>query len=142
MKKIFFSSIFFILSFAVVEFSHAGVSMKLEGTCRATQLDRTVKTFKYFSSFNGCKNKSSAAYTTKTGDSVLTGVREFVGDKDVYTFSTGTVEDTIRLTFANSTGNTSGTMTYYDDTLGEQAPRKRTIKVTCEIRDYEYAECP
>ncbi|HXH29845.1 MAG TPA: hypothetical protein VNJ01_03430 [Bacteriovoracaceae bacterium] len=144
MKKIVIMSAFFIVTLTLASLSHAGVSMKLEGSCKLVQADSSVKHFVYYSNFSGCSNKSSAAISIDEGQALYTGVRSFVGEKDVYSFvvdENGKKQEAVKLTFANSTGNTSGTITYLDDSIDDRAPRKRTAKVTCEIRDYEYAEC-
>lgn len=109
----------------------SGTSMKVEGTCSGTLDDGTAVSFVYYSDFDGCKNVNKGALTFTAGlEGLLTGSRTFKGDSDVYTFPEN------KLTFANSTGNTSGKL-HYKDNKGV----KRFIPVSCEVRDYEYPEC-
>lgn len=128
----------FTLAFALFSVSAlAGTSMKVEGSCSGTLEDATPVSFVYYSSFDGCEDKSKAAVTFHEGIGMdlHTGTREFVGDKDVYKF-TQDKEEAVRLTFADSTGNTSGTLRY-TDMNGES----KTVEVQCEVRDYHYGEC-
>lgn len=119
----------------------AGTAMKLEGTCHGTLKNRTSVSFNYYSSFNGCRDKSSAAisFTSGIDSGLYTGTRN-LGTNDVYSFNVKEArqksKELVRLTFANSTGNTGGTLRYIDDNS-----KLQSIKVRCEIRDYEYGEC-
>ena len=106
-----------------------GSAMKVEGTCSGNLADGTAVSFTYYSDFDGCKNESKSAVTFNSGiEGLYTGKRA-LADKDVHSYPQH------RLTFANSTGNTEGTLQYTD----HQGARQ-TVKVQCDVRDYEYAE--
>ncbi len=125
-----------ILSFIILNLitnakASAGSSLKLEGTCQGKLKDGSPVAFRYYSNFNGCVNVSKGGVTfTKGLEGLLTGTRSFQDGKDIYSFPSH------RITFADSTGNTSGKFRYKDD-----HGVFHTVTVTCEIRDYEYSEC-
>lgn len=106
-----------------------GATMKLEGTCTGSLADGTAVSFNYYSDFDGCKSDSRSAVTFSSGiEGLFTGKRT-LGDQDVHSYPE------YQLSFANSTGNTEGTLRY-NDRQGVQ----QKVKVQCDIRDYEYAE--
>ena len=108
----------------------SGTTMNFEGTCSGTLRDGTEISFKYFLNFNGCTPRATAGLTyTKGMEGLLTGTRSFTDDKDLYSFPQTSV------TFANSTGNTSGIFKYFDGRY------TRSVKVQCDVRDYEYSDC-
>ncbi len=113
---------------------NAKTNMNLEGTCKGNLHDRSNIKFTYYSDFDGCKEKSVAGMTVNQSTSfsrgMATGERSFTDDLDIYSFKT------MKLTFANSTGNTGGKLTYKD-----KAGKSRTVAVRCEIRNYEYSDC-
>lgn len=109
--------------------TEAGSSMKLEGTCTGSLADGTEVGMNYYSDFDGCKKTSKSAVTFTSGiEGLFTGTRT-LAQEDVHSYPQH------RLTFANSTGNTEGTL-QYTDTQGV----KQSVKVLCDVRDYEYAE--
>lgn len=118
----------------------AGTAMKLEGNCNGTLKDGSEVSFSYYSNFDGCKEKSTAAVTFTSNDMGLnTGSRSFIGSKDVYMFDVvenGKKKEKVRISFADSTGNTSGSLRYTDAN-----GKKQSVTVQCEIRDYEYSDC-
>ena len=123
--KILFISFLMTLSSVVL----AGTTMKLEGSCSGKINQETVS-FNYYSTFDGCKNKSNAALSFTSGhEGLYTGLRSFKGNKDIYEL--GKKQEKLGLEFLNSTGNVSGKLKY----------NKKIINVKCEIRDYEYGEC-
>lgn len=128
-----------LFTLAVVLFTlNAGAAtMKMEGQCSGTLKDGTAVSYTYYSNFDGCKNRSRAAVTFHEGLALdlHTGVRSFSNGKDIYKFKQDKKE-VVRLTFADSTGNTSGELTY-TDTEGE----KQTVELSCMIRDYSYGDC-
>lgn len=106
-----------------------GATMKLEGTCAGNLADGTAVSFNYYSDFNGCKIDSKSAVTFSSGiEGLYTGKRT-LGAEDVHSYPEH------RLSFANSTGNTEGTLQYTDRQGSQQK-----VKVQCDVRDYEYAE--
>ena len=108
----------------------SGTTMNLEGKCSGTLRDGSSVSFTYYSNFNGCTSKATAALTyTKGMEGLLTGTRSFTDEKDYYLFPQTSV------TFANSTGNTSGTFKYFDGRY------TKSVKVQCDVRDYEYSDC-
>lgn len=114
---------------------HARTNMNLEGSCVGQLHDKKTVAFTYYSDFDGCKATSKAGITftrstSSVGQGLSTGERSFTDAKEIYTFKDK------KLTFANMTGNEYGSFTYKD-----QNRRTRTIKVTCQIRNYEYAPC-
>lgn len=118
-------------------------TMKIEGFC-TSETSGSWRNFKYYSTFNGCRSKSSAAISNADDDKygpdvgLYTGTRTLSDTKDTYSVTrkvSGRVKEIIRLVFANSTGNTTGSLTYYEGS------KKQTITVRCDVRDYEYAEC-
>lgn len=109
--------------------TESGTEMKLEGACTGILVDGTPVSFNYYSDFNGCGDTSKSAVTFTSGiEGLFTGER-VLGEKDVHTYPQH------RLTFANSTGNTDGTLQYTDS-----EGTKQNVQVQCDIRDYEYAE--
>lgn len=133
--KFIISSLFLLTA----SLSFAGTNLKLEGTCNGSFKNGTPVSFTYHSNFNGCKNTSTGAIAFTDGSGkVLTGVRT-LGSKDVYSFKIKEGKKTrehVRLTFANSTGNTEGSIRYLNENNKIQ-----TATVSCEIRDYEYGDC-
>ncbi len=107
--------------------------MKLEGSCHGNFSDGTPVSFTYYSDFNGCQQNINAAIklSPNFGSQYFKGKRAFEDSKDIYTV------ETYRVTFKDSTGNTSGVFSYLD-VVGH----RQSITVQCEIRDYEYDECP
>jgi len=115
------------LAFILAPAAYAGTSMKVEGTCTGTILSRMTISFTYYSNFEGCTKVSDAALSfTKGLEGLFTGKRRFTTTQDIYTLSGGH-----NLTFANSTGNTSANLTYQGE----------TVRVQCQVRDYEYEDC-
>ena len=84
------------------------------------------------SNFNGCKKVSTSAVSFQSGlDGLSTGTRSFTDSSDNYVFNS------YKLSFANSTGNTTGKLSYKDESTG----RIKSVKVSCDVRDYEYTDC-
>jgi hypothetical protein len=131
MKKLITSFFFSLLTASI---AHSGTSMKFEGSCSGTLSNNAPINFKYYSDFDGCKEKSTAAisFTSEEGEErgLVTGKRSFQGDKDIYAFGA------TRVVFENSTGNTSGDMIYLNEETGES----EEVVVQCMVRDYHYAE--
>lgn len=122
-----------IFSAAVILFSSTAwsLSMKLEGACAGKLADGTQIAFRYYSNFNGCTQSAKAAISYDQGrEGMLTGIRSFTDSSDVYNFGN------TRITFANSTGNTSGRFRYIDS-----RGARHTATLECDVRDYEYGEC-
>ncbi len=110
----------------------AGTSMKVEGSCSGTLSNGQAVSYTYYSNFNGCKSSASGAVSFKKGlEGLHTGTRSFTDSSDIYNLGS------YKLTFANSTGNTTGKLTYKDPSTGAT----KTAKMTCSVRDYEYSEC-
>lgn len=110
----------------------AGSSMKVEGTCSGKLPDGSDISYTYYSDFDGCAKKSGAAVNFTSGvEGLFTGKRSFTEKDDNYHF------DDYQLTFANSTGNTTGKLTYTDLITG----KKQSVTLQCEVRDYEYTDC-
>jgi hypothetical protein len=131
MKQILLIAISFVVLSLVTHARAAetGTAMKLEGTCTGNLADGTTVSLNYYSDYNGCKDVSKSAVTFTSGiEGLFTGERS-LGNKDVYTYPQH------RLTFANSTGNTEGTLLYTDAQGARQS-----VKLLCDVRDYEYAE--
>lgn len=106
--------------------------MKIEGNCSGKLADGADISYTYYSDFNGCKKVSTAAVSFQGGlEGLNTGTRAFSKSSDIYKFYKYT------LTFANSTGNTTGKLTYRDP----ETNKKHTITLQCEVRDYEYTDC-
>lgn len=131
MKKLITS---FFFSLLTASFAHSGTSMKFEGSCTGTLSNNVPVNFKYYSDFDGCKEKSAAAisFSSTEGEeqTLVTGERRFEGDKDIYAFQK------TRVVFENSTGNTSGDLSYLNEETGEY----QAVVVQCMVRDYHYAE--
>jgi hypothetical protein len=107
-----------------------GSALKPEGSCSGNLADGTSVSFTYYSNFNGCKKTSKGAIAFQSGlEGLITGSRT-LSSKDYYNFPK------LDLSFANSTGNTSGKLGYRD-----QGNVRHVIEVQCEVRDYEYADC-
>lgn len=107
-----------------------GTTLKVEGSCSGTLRDGTSVNFTYYSNFNGCRKVNKAALSLNAAETLLTGSRSFKNNQDIYVFPAH------QLTFADSTGNTSAKLLYTD---GRGV--KRTVTVSCEVRDYEYSDC-
>jgi hypothetical protein len=133
MKKTFYI-IMVTLTTSLMVHARANMnSMNLEGKCQGKLADNRTIEFTYYSDFDGCKEKSQAGITFSSevlGHGLLTGVRSFTETVDNYAFKNK------NLTFKNSTGNTGGEFTYRDS-----MNQVKTIPVTCQIRNYEYAPC-
>lgn len=122
-----------ILSLAVMFFSTTAfsLSMKIEGGCAGHLADGTQIAFQYYSNFNGCTNSSKAAISYDQGrEGMVTGKRSFTEKSDIYAFGKE------KLTFANSTGNTTGRYSYINS-----KGSRRTVTLQCDVRDYHYGEC-
>lgn len=124
------------LALSTLAFSFSGLSattMKIEGSCQGNLDNGEAVAFTYYSNFDGCKNKSTSAvsFSQGLGNNLYTGQRSFTESWDIYRF-----QKNVRLTFKNSTGNTSGKLRYQDEN-----GTTRLVQVQCEVRDYEYAEC-
>lgn len=111
-------------------FVSAQTDMKIEGSCRG-QFRGTDISFKYFSAFNGCVNKSKAEVAFTSGQSPkLKGTRILSNGLDTYTFKN------YWLVFPDSTGNTHGDFKYRDS-----SGTIRSVRLECQVLDYEYSEC-
>jgi hypothetical protein len=122
-----------IVAFILSTAATAGSSLKLEGTCTGTSSTGSAISFSYYSSFDGCKKISDAAITFTSGIvGHFKGERSFTDSQDIYVLSSG-----YKLIYANSTGNTSGSLTYPVDS----GRKMETISTQCKIRDYEYQDC-
>lgn len=128
--------LFIVISFLVLNLvadanAAVGSSLKTEGSCSGALLDGTPVSLNYYSDFNGCKKVSKSAVTFTSGiEGLFTGSRTFKANKDIYNFPKH------KLTFADSTGNTSGRLQYRDANNERQ-----TVELSCEVRDYEYTDC-
>jgi len=108
-----------------------GKELKPEGNCSGQLLDGTEVSLAYYSDFDGCQKVSRSAITFQSGiEGLTTGSRAFKGENDVYNFPK------YKLTFQNSTGNTSGTLEYRDTNRDLQS-----VELQCEVRDYEFPDC-
>lgn len=108
-----------------------GSALKPEGTCSGTLADGTSVSLTYYSNFDGCKKTSKGAVAFHSGiEGLITGSRSFKSGKDYYNFPKND------LTFADSTGNTSGKLGYRDD-----QNVRHVVVLQCDVRDYEYADC-
>lgn len=131
MKDLFILVFAFIVLTLTSNAQAAGSSLKVEGSCTGTLDDGTQVSFTYYSNFNGCKNTAKAAINFNSGiEGLLTGTRSLARGQDVYSFPDH------RLTFADSTGNTSGKFRYTN-----AQGKKKTTTVSCDVRDYEYSDC-
>lgn len=123
-----------VLTILVLNYSAeaaVGSSLKTEGSCSGNLTDGTPVSFTYYSDFDGCKNVSKSAITFNSGiEGLFTGSRAFKGGRDNYNFPRH------NLSFADSTGNTSGTLGYRDENN-----QRQVIQVQCEVRDYSYGDC-
>ncbi|MBA2404819.1 MAG: hypothetical protein H0V66_08615 [Bdellovibrionales bacterium] len=128
MKQIF--AFFILLSFST--FAQSQSELKVEGNCKGDLRDGSKVSFTYYSNFNGCQQKINAAIklSPSFGSQYVKGKREFENSQDIYTMND------YRITFKDSTGNTSGVFSYLD-VVG----KRQSVDVQCEIRDYEYDEC-
>lgn len=131
MKLIF--TVLTLLSLSLTVFAQAEDELKVEGNCSGTLADGTHLSFTYFSNFNGCQQNIRAAiqFNSNFGSGYYKGKRVFEESEDIYTI------DSYKVTFKNSTGNVSGVFSYLD-VVG----KRQSLNVQCEIRDYEYDECP
>ncbi len=138
MKQLFLIALSFVLlnlvtqaKAAVPEVEEKGSSMKYEGTCSGTLADGTAIGLNYYSDYDGCKEQSVSAVTFTAGiEGLFTGQRTFTETKDIYSFREQS------LSFANSTGNTSGKLT-----IKNANDELETVQLQCNVRDYEYADC-
>ncbi|MBA2404772.1 MAG: hypothetical protein H0V66_08375 [Bdellovibrionales bacterium] len=131
MKKITLAT----LTLALCSSAFAGTNMKIEGSCSGKLADGTAVSYTYYSNFDGCKKASNAAISFSSGfEGLFTGKRSFTSKSDIYNLNSG-----YKLRFANSTGNTSGRLTYADYSTGVK--KTKTVQMQCEVRDYEYGEC-
>lgn len=107
--------------------------MKIEGTCAGTLSDGSAVSYTYYSNFDGCRKISKAAISFTAGiEGLFTGKRSFTDSQDIYELNGG-----YKLIFANSTGNTSGSLTY---PVGS-GRKMETVNIQCQARDYEYQDC-
>lgn len=128
-KKLIIS---FFFSLLTANAAQASTSMNYEGSCNGTLANNAPISFKYYSDFDGCKEKSTAAISyNDAGEDrgLVTGTRT-LKVKDIYNFAGN------KLTFENSTGNTSGSLSYQNEETGE----REEVIVQCEVREYSYAE--
>ncbi|WPU66853.1 hypothetical protein [Peredibacter starrii] len=127
--KFFISTLFVLFSMNNL---YAGTNMKVEGTCTGQLKNGQPVSISYYSDFDGCKAKSNGAisFNGEENSGLRTGERSFKNDKDLYDF------DDVKLVFANSTGNTTGSLTYSDENNQTQH-----VELQCEVRDYEYMDC-
>ena len=132
MKQLFLTLLaFLILNLMSNANAAVGSSLKMEGSCSGILHDGTPVSFTYYSNFNGCRKVSKSAITFTSGiEGLFTGSRTFKEGRDVYNFPKH------GLSFADSTGNTFGRLTYKDETK-----TRHVIEVQCKIRDYEYSDC-
>jgi hypothetical protein len=135
-KKLIISFFFSLLTANAAESaenSQKSTSMNYQGSCNGTSANNAPIHFKYYSDFDGCKEKSTAAISyNDAGEDrgLVTGSRTLKGEKDLYLFAEN------KLTFENSTGNTNGTFSYQNEETGE----REEVIVQCEVRDYSYVE--
>ncbi len=132
MKQLFLILLAFLFVAILPEAGAAtGSSLKIEGSCTGNLADGTPVSFIYYSDYNGCRKVNKGAIAFQSGiEGLITGSRTFTGGKDYYNFPKND------LTFADSTGNTSGKLGYRDS---ENV--RHVIQVQCDVRDYEYADC-
>lgn len=129
MKHLFLIALSFILLNQVAQAKDS--AMKYEGSCSGHLADGTAIALNYYSDFDGCKDTSRSAITFTAGiEGLFTGQRSFTDTKDIYSFSEQ------RLTFANSTGNTSGKLV-----IRNAHDEMETVQLQCDVRDYTYADC-
>ena len=121
MKTLILATILISLS------AQSASTLKIEGSCIGNLPSGGAFSFTYYSNFDGCQKVSRATLKFTSGmKGVFKGKRSFTEAQDIYNLSGGH-----KLIFKNSTGNTTGTIIYADQTL----------PVRCEVRDYEYADC-
>ena len=138
MKHLFLIALSFVLLNLVThakaqepQVEELGSSMKLEGSCSGTLKDGTEVSFNYYSDFDGCKDVSKGAVAFNSGvEGLFTGQRSFTETRDNYTFPEQ------KLSFENSTGNTTGILI-----MNDLEGKPEAVKLQCDIRDYEYADC-
>lgn len=132
MKQLFLTLLaFLILNLMSNANAAVGASLKTEGSCSGTLHDGSPVSFTYYSNFNGCRKVSKSAITFTSGiEGLFTGSRLFKAGRDVYNFPKH------GLSFVDSTGNTSGKLSYKDEVNVRQV-----VDVQCEVRDYEYSDC-
>jgi hypothetical protein len=121
------------LTLLICQSTRAGILLDIEGSCSGALLDGTSVSYTYYSNYDGCRKVSRAAITFTSGlRGHYRGKRSFTTTEDIYSFRGG-----FKLIFANSTGNTSGTLVYPDEASGE----KKFVTLQCSIRNNEYADC-
>lgn len=121
------------LTLLICQSSRAGIPLDIEGSCSGALLDGSSISYTYYSNYDGCRKVSRAAITFTSGlRGHYRGKRSFTTTEDIYSFHGG-----FKLIFANSTGNTSGTLVYPDEASGE----KKSVILQCSIRNNEYADC-
>jgi hypothetical protein len=121
------------LTLLICQSTRAGILLDIEGSCSGALLDGTSVSYTYYSNYDGCRKVSRAAITFTSGlRGHYRGKRSFTTTEDIYSFRGG-----FKLIFANSTGNTSGTLVYPDEPSGE----KKFVTLQCSIRNNEYADC-
>lgn len=128
MKQIFTVLVFLFF----YTFAQAKDDLKLEGACYGDLIDGSRVSFYYYSNFNGCQKRSTAVIRFFINFEPVNykGKRTFQNERDIYTFHG------YRVSFKDSTGNTDGLFSYYDD-----YGWRRSVKVKCWIIDYEYEAC-
>ncbi len=121
------------LTLLICQPTRAGIPLDIEGSCSGALLDGSSISYTYYSNYDGCRKVSRAAITFTSGlRGHYRGRRSFTATEDIYSFHGG-----YKLIFANSTGNTSGTLVYPDEASGE----KKSVILKCSIRNNEYADC-
>lgn len=125
----------------IVSLANAGEPQKQEGQCGGKLEDGSEISFSYFSNYNGCQTNiaGSIHFSPESDLESRKGKRSFTDQKDIYSFRSGhriLKSEVYRLTFANSTGNTSGVFDYFD-----AQGAKQSVTVQCLIHDYEYDDC-
>lgn len=120
-------------------FASAHADMKIEGSCKGQHEGGEIS-FTYYSTFNGCVNKSKASVTFTSDQSEdLKGTRSIANGLDSYSFKMmkgGQLKTVYWLVFADSTGNTHGDFKYRDSS-GNLA----SVRLECAVYDYEYSDC-
>lgn len=128
-----FQTVFFLSLFSptIIQAAAVGKELKLEGNCHGSLIDATPISLTYYSDFDGCRKVSRSAIAFNSGfEGLITGSRAFKVDRDIYNFPKH------KLSFLNSTGNTSALFEYRDASRELQS-----VELQCEVRDYEYPDC-